>query len=155
MSGHTGQWRVRLAAGGDADDLALLEAAAFGPASWGEDSVKASLREPNVATVLAFGQGGGLPAGFAMLMRAADEGEILSLGVAPLQRLKGVGDALLCEVLRIAVRAGLSKIFLEVDTSNAAARALYEKHRFQQIGERREYYRDGANAMVMGKTLGD
>ena len=58
---------------------------------------------------------------------AADEGEILNLGVAPAHRCRGVGRALVEGVLALLAARGVRQVFLEVRESNAVARRLYQE----------------------------
>lgn len=142
-------WLVRPASPADAKALAAVEAAAFGPQSWGERSVKGGLAAPHVSALLAFEPDGAAPAGFALWRRLGGEAEILSLGVAPASRRKGAGAALLEAIVAEARGARLGALFLEVEVGNRAAFALYEKHGFTRIGVRRAYYRNGADAEVL------
>ncbi|WP_395666837.1 GNAT family N-acetyltransferase [Methylocella sp.] len=72
---------------------------------------------------------------------AADEAEILTIAVAPERRRAGLGAALLrAHLPRLRARF-CAKLFLEVEASNAAAKALYAAAGFHQIAERKAYYR--------------
>jgi ribosomal-protein-alanine N-acetyltransferase len=146
-------WMIRSALPEDAGALAEIEQAAFGAASWGASSVKESIDAPYVTTLLAFGPEDEQPTGFAMWRRLGEEGEILSLGVAPAARRRGGADALLDAIIEGAREKRVAALFLEVDAGNLAARSLYEKHGFSRIGERRGYYRSGADALVLRKSL--
>jgi ribosomal-protein-alanine N-acetyltransferase len=53
-----------------------------------------------------------------------------------------LGTRLLGEFLDLARAKGAQTAFLEVRRSNRAARALYEKWSFTEIGHRRNYYKD-------------
>jgi ribosomal-protein-alanine N-acetyltransferase len=44
-------------------------------------------------------------------------------------------------------------MFLEVSERNAAARALYAAAGFAEVGRRRRYYADGADALVLRRDL--
>lgn len=149
----SGGWLIRSAERADAAALAALERDAFGDASWGAASVKESIGAPYVSALLAFGPTAGEPLGFALWRRLGEEGEILSLGVAPSVRRQGAADALLEAIIAGACGAGVSALFLEVDAGNAAAKALYAKHGFEPVGERKGYYRSGADAHVLRKGL--
>lgn len=83
----------------------------------------------------------GRPAGYLLARHAADEGEILNLGVAPAARRRGIGRALVREGLNALAALGATRVFLEVRESNAAARALYAEFGFGEVGRRRGYYR--------------
>ena len=77
-----------------------------------------------------------------------DEFELLNMAVAPEQRRKGFGKALLYEVL--GRFRGIW--FLEVRASNHAAQALYEGLGFHRSGRRRDYYRSPVeDAIEMSK----
>ena len=95
-----------------------------------------------------------LPAeGFALWRRLGEEGEILSFAVAPEARREGLARALLSEVMVSASAEGVAAMFLEVDAGNAPAIALYKSAGFQQVGRRRRYYRNGADALVLRRAL--
>lgn len=147
------RWRVRPIEPDEAAILAKLEAAAFGPASWGASSVKAGVNAPYVSVLLAFPDEAEDAEAFALWRTLGDEGEILSIGAAPDSRRRGGADALLGEILSAAVAGGLTAMFLEVDAKNLPAIKLYEKHGFEQVGLRPNYYRTGADALVLKKRL--
>ncbi len=88
--------------------------------------------------------------GYAILMPAADEAELLNIGVAAAQQRKGLGRAILAEMLDVARARQLRRVFLEVRPSNAAAIALYRSAGFGGTGVRRDYYRneDGSEDAV-------
>jgi ribosomal-protein-alanine N-acetyltransferase len=44
-------------------------------------------------------------------------------------------------------------MFLEVAETNAAARALYLRRGYRQVGLRRGYYAPGLDALVLRRTL--
>jgi ribosomal protein S18 acetylase RimI-like enzyme len=76
-------------------------------------------------------------AGFLASRKVGDgESEILNLAVAPWARRRGVATALVAEA--VALEDGA--LFLEVRSSNTAARNLYQKLGFSEIGLRRNYY---------------
>ena len=84
--------------------------------------------------------GAGL-AGYVIGLSGADEGEILNVGVAPAQRRRGLGRALVAAMLADLAKRGAVTVYLEVRESNAPARALYSALGFEDIGRRRGYYR--------------
>lgn len=80
-------------------------------------------------------------AGYVVAHDAAGEGEILNLAVAPARRRRGIGRALVEQVLAVLGARGVSEVFLEVRESNAGARALYGALGFAEVGRRTRYYR--------------
>lgn len=92
----------------------------------------------------------GKPAGFcAWRQTAPDEAELLNLAVDPAFRRRGVADAILQELIRVAN----GDIFLEVAAPNTAARSLYGKLGWQGQGVRAGYYGQGTvDAVVMKRS---
>jgi len=96
--------------------------------------------------------------GYVILMPAADEAELLNIGVAAAQQRKGLGRAMLGEMLEAACGMNMKRVFLEVRPSNVAAIALYRSAGFSEIGARRDYYRNAEScedALVMACGLKD
>jgi ribosomal-protein-alanine N-acetyltransferase len=88
--------------------------------------------------------------GYAGLAVQDDEAYIQTVGVDP--RLRGcrLGSRLMVALLREARHAGARSCGLEVRTDNLAARALYSRLGFVDIGLRRAYYQpSGGDAYVM------
>jgi ribosomal-protein-alanine N-acetyltransferase len=84
--------------------------------------------------------------GFAVLMPVLDEAELLNIGVAAGQQRKGLGRAMLREMLDVAHKMKMRRVFLEVRPSNAAAIALYRSIGFGEIGMRRGYYQNASGS---------
>lgn len=82
----------------------------------------------------------GQVAGYVGMMHVLDEGYISNVAVGGAFRRRGIGDALIEALLARCESLGLVFVTLEVRRSNAPARALYEKHGFVAVGERRNYY---------------
>jgi ribosomal protein S18 acetylase RimI-like enzyme len=140
---------------------AALEEApyAFGStlADWqGEGDVEARWRgrlEPpshNVVACLA-----DEPVGMATGM-PADDGvvELISMWLAPAGRGRGVGDALVQEVVRWARTVGSEVVRLDVSDGNEAAVQLYLRNGFAYTGELGDLMADGVRReRVMSKPL--
>ena len=98
----------------------------------------------------------GVLLGYAVLMLAVDEAELLDIAIAPQHQRHGLGGKLLEEILVLARRADMQRVVLEVRASNAAAIGLYRKAGFSDIGLRRDYYPAGngrEDAILMGRKL--
>jgi [ribosomal protein S18]-alanine N-acetyltransferase len=121
----------------DTPAIAVLHAASF-HRGWSEDEIDRLLLDRQVVTHRAM-IGGGV-AGFIMSRLAAAEAEILSVAVAPARRRKGVARKLLDLHLRQLAGLGMRVVFLEVDENNAAARRLYRRAGFREVGRRDGYY---------------
>jgi len=75
-----------------------------------------------------------LPAATPGYGYVADDVPELGMGVAPGQRGKGVGSALLNGCIDVARSLGWRALSLSVEDGNVAARALYERHGFLVFG---------------------
>jgi ribosomal-protein-alanine N-acetyltransferase len=95
--------------------------------------------------------------GFVLSRRAADTAEMLTIAVAPPARGKGIGGALLASHLAALAAEGAKSLFLEVESDNQAALALYRRFDFREVGERKAYYRkvDGirGSALVLRRDF--
>ena len=147
---------VKIWRGGDRDvnDITRMEAAAFGIKSWGADGVRETLAASRVECFLG-GADRAAPTGFLIWRCAGDEAEILTLGVHPDARRRGVAHALVAVFLESARENDVASAFLEVDCGNQRAICLYEAHGFLEIARRPEYYRGGGDAIVMQRRLQD
>ncbi len=128
--------------------LAGLHARAFGR-SWSAVEIEAMLKNPVTFALRADALG------FVMAWVLVGEGEILTLAVAPEARRQGVGEALAAAACAAAVSRGAAAMRLEVADDNAAARSLYAKLGFEEVGRRRGYYTSGAgvDALIMRRSL--
>ena len=92
----------------------------------------------------------GSVAGFIVGRQVADEWEIENIAVTGAARRCGLGSRLVGELLdHVRSRAGKT-VFLEVRESNRAARALYEKWAFIEVGRRKAYYQNPAeDALIL------
>ena len=79
-----------------------------------------------------------------------EEAHITILAVHPDYQRQGLGQLLLCALLRDAIQLKLEWATLEVKPSNQAARSLYQKLGFTEAGRRRRYYKDtGEDALIL------
>ena len=88
--------------------------------------------------------------GFIVGREALDEWEIENIAVTGAARRCGLGSRLVGELLDQVRDRGGTTIFLEVRESNRAARALYEKWAFNEVGRRKMYYQNPAeDALIL------
>lgn len=95
----------------------------------------------------------GSPAGFVLTRHAADEEELLLIGVVPSCRRRGLGQMLIDRMFDAARARGATRIFLEMRRGNPAIN-LYRKVGFEPIGERPNYYRLANGSCVDAITFG-
>lgn len=145
--------RLAAATPADAPDMASVHAQAF-DTPWDETDFEDLLEGIGVFGFIVRNED---PAGVLICRTIAGEAEILTVGVAPWARRRGVGQALMAAATGVARETGAQAMFLEVDVSNAGAVALYEGLGFARAGLRRAYYDRGAqgraDALVMRLDL--
>lgn len=137
--------------------LSAMHAGCF-EESWSPQSMLEVLTSPGVRAWIAVSESGHphatpVPMGFAIARVAADESELLSIGVLEQFRRCGVAAALLAEVIRYATERGARRLFLEVAENNSAAQSLYAAHGFSPVGRRPGYYRSRDGAPLAALTL--
>ena len=138
-----------------ADDMAHMHGACFDEAWNAETFVRLISPSSSFALIAQLpGQADGTPtsAGFALLRVVGQESELLTLGVIPPWRSRGIGAGLMARALDSAAVAGASAMMLEVAEDNRAGRRLYDRFGFVAVGRRKAYYRrdnGAADAITM------
>lgn len=93
--------------------------------------------------------------GYIVARETAGELHINNVAVRIQYRRRGIGAALLNQILDEARTRHAKAAFLEVRSENRAAQALYEKSGFRAIARRANYYSDPPeDAVVMSLELG-
>lgn len=145
---------LRNATTDDADAIATIAASSPGAALWRHDQYRQLIAMPDEYIVLVAERDSQLVA-FVIARIIVDEIEIQNIAVEPGSRSQGIGSQLVAKTLDIAANRGLGSALLEVRESNKAARNLYERHGFLEVGRRAKYYSDPEEAAVLyRKNLG-
>jgi ribosomal-protein-alanine N-acetyltransferase len=132
-----------------------LEHELFGEEAWSPQMLAGELAQQPASRHYLVAQDAQVIAGYAGLLAAGTQADVLTLAVAADHWGRGIGSALLAALLAEAARRGCTEVFLEVRADNARAQALYLRHDFTQIGIRRGYYQpSGADALVMRRGVG-
>lgn len=87
--------------------------------------------------------------GFAGIWTAVDDIHITNIVTKKAERNNGIGTKLLEYLILVAQKKNLSSLTLEVNENNNPAIHLYEKHHFQKVGQRKNYYKQNENAIIM------
>ncbi|WP_304455617.1 ribosomal protein S18-alanine N-acetyltransferase [Nocardiopsis sp. YSL2] len=135
--------------GDDVPAVMELERALFPEDAWSENMLREELGAQGRSYVVA--ETGDALVGYAGLRSVPPEGDVQTMAVARPVWGRGVGRALLAELLDRADRNGVTHMFLEVRDDNPRAQDLYARFGFRQIGVRRGYYK-GADAIVMRRV---
>lgn len=148
----TETWAIApLASPADLDAVLAIEHASF-TNPWTREMYLAELDNRGVSYCFVVRNGDGAVIGFCSFWRVLDELHINNLAVAPEQRSRGAGTALLQHVLDEGRRLGARRATLEVRRSNEPARRLYERLGFTVAGVRRAYYTNPVeDALVLWK----
>ena len=81
------------------------------------------------------------------------EADVLTVGVVPAQRGKGVAKALMALITDWAKEQGSIAMMLEVKVDNAEAIGLYQSLGYSQLNIRKDYFGAGLDALVMRLEL--
>ncbi|CBS88154.1 GNAT family N-acetyltransferase [Azospirillum lipoferum] len=135
--------------------VAALQHVCFPEDPWDEASVATLTAPPAGFAVIALDMQD-QPVGFVMARVAAEDAEILAIGVLPQARRGGVGRQLVEAAVAGSRDLGATALFLEVAEDNQAAWTLYKACGFFSVGRRPGYYKrpDGrVAALVLRRNL--
>jgi len=90
--------------------------------------------------------------GYIGSQSSIDETDIMNVAVHPDWRRRSIAEKLIDALIEELKKRGSHALLLEVRASNAPAIALYEKLGFQQVGRRKNYYRNPKeDALILRK----
>ena len=119
--------------------IAELEAICFRD-PWSEKSVASELNNPLSLWLVALD--GERVAGYVGSQSVMGESDMMNVAVHPDYRRRGIAEKLCLALVDALREKGNHCLSLEVRSSNAPAKALYEKLGFVQVGLRKNYYRN-------------
>lgn len=117
---------------------------------WPQKAFEDALQQQKFMLPLVVERDGQISA-YAIVVFVVDEVHINNIAVAAKFRRQGIAERLLQYIFDIFPDHQVA--FLEVRKSNKAAINLYRKFNFKVIDERRNYYSDGENALVMQRVV--
>lgn len=136
---------------GDLTAVMRIEKAAFS-SPWTLATFAGLLRR--TTTRLWVASVSGAVVGYAAVWMVADQAELGDIAVDEELRRRGIGTRLLETVLEAMPEAGIRDLFLEVRVSNDAARSLYARYGFEEVGRRPGYYsRPREDALVLRRRI--
>jgi len=91
--------------------------------------------------------------GICVCHMVLDEAQINYFVVNEKFRKKGFGTHLMSYLLTQCEKLNINKLFLEVSKSNIDAEKFYGRFDFSTVGERKNYYKDGSDALLKEKKL--
>jgi ribosomal protein S18 acetylase RimI-like enzyme len=92
--------------------------------------------------------------GFSISARRGDHGHIITMDVLEEFRRCGIGSALLAEIEKRLVAAGVRRVGLETATDNEAGIAFWRRHGYVSVGVKKGYYAGRRDAYYMTKAIG-
>ena len=132
-----------------------LEHEHFGAEAWSRQMLEGELTHQPGSRHYLVADDDGVLIGYAGLLTAGRQADVLTIAVTAERWGEGTGAALLDALLAEAARRGCTEVFLEVRTDNARAQELYRRYGFTEIGVRKGYYQpSGADALVMRREAG-
>jgi ribosomal-protein-alanine N-acetyltransferase len=136
------------------DALMPHEKEMFGTEAWTRRAYQDELADIRYRHYVAAEDDDGALLGWAGVRVIGGDAEILTVGVLPAARRRGIARQLLADLLDHARQRGATQALLEVRVDNAAARALYASEGFEVIRLRRGYYDFGrVDAVEMRRAL--
>ena len=82
-----------------------------------------------------------------------DEAQINFFAINHKYRKRGFGTYLMNYLIQECEKLNISKLFLEVSHNNFIAEKFYSRFNFSTVGIRRNYYKDGSDALLKEKKL--
>lgn len=143
-------WELRRATLDDLGAIMPIERTLFGGDAWSDATMAGEVAGEHGHYLVAQADDGAID-GYAGLLapRGSGQGDIQTIAVVDRARRRGLGRALMLALLEEARNRKAAEVFLEVRADNPAARVLYESLGFVEIAVRPQYYRGGADAVVM------
>ena len=91
--------------------------------------------------------------GICVYQVVLDEAQINYFVVNQKFRERGFGSYLMSYLIKLCEKLNINKILLEVSRSNVTAGKFYDRFDFCTVGIRRNYYKDGSDALLKEKNL--
>ena len=125
-----------------AEELLALLSDVYGLSPWNLEQIEVDLKQANTEYFYLYEAQALI--GFLAIQDLAGELEITQLAVKKAYQGQGLANQLM-EFLSDRPE----RIFLEVRASNQVARALYEKHGFLPVGQRKNYYQNPVEDAIL------
>ena len=136
----------------DLDRLVDLESRVFGDQAWSRQELRFELSAPSRTYLVWEDQGAIL--GYGGYWSGERDAELMTIGVLPEARNRGIAGSLLTKLIDSADYEGLQRMDLKVRVDNSAAIDLYKDFGFSQTGRRKGYYQpEDVDAWAMTRPL--
>ena len=125
-----------------AEEILALLSDVYGVSPWNLEQIEADVKQANTEYFYLYEAQALI--GFLAIQDLAGELEITQLAVKKAYQGQGWANQLMEFLVDRPER-----IFLEVRASNQVARALYEKHGFLPVGQRKNYYQNPVEDAIL------
>ena len=131
--------KIELMTADHVPQIAELEKICFND-PWSEKSIASEL--DNRLSLWLVAMDGDRVAGYVGSQSVLGETDMMNIAVHPDFRRRGIAEELVMKLVEELKVRGNHSLMLEVRVSNDPARKLYDKMGFQQVGLRKNYYRN-------------
>ncbi len=91
--------------------------------------------------------------GICVFQVVLDEAQINYFVIDKKFRKKGFGSYLMNYLIKQCEKLNINKLFLEVSQRNVIAKKFYSRFNFSTVGIRKNYYKNGSDALLKEKKL--
>jgi len=143
----------RLANAFDLPVFVSLDKELFPYSPWSASQYKEEFSSPTRHFVVAVDADQNIIGYAGVFAPGAAEADVLTVGVVPEHREKGIAKALMALITDWAMSQGTTAMMLEVKTDNLQAIGLYESLGYSTLNVRKDYFGAGLDAQVMRLEL--
>ena len=140
----------------NAFDLAVfvsLDKELFPYSPWSASQYKEEFSAPTRHFVVALDETESIIGYAGVFAAGGAEADVLTVGVIPSQRGKGIARQLMAQITDWARQQGSTAMMLEVKVDNLEAIGLYDSLGYSKLNIRKDYFGAGLDALVMRLEL--
>ena len=130
-----------------------LDKELFPYSPWSASQYKEEFSSPTRHFVVAVDEAQNIIGYAGVFAPGGAEADVLTVGVIPSQRGKGIARQLMALITDWAKQQGSIAMMLEVKVDNAEAIGLYESLGYAKLNIRKDYFGTGLDALVMRLEL--
>jgi ribosomal-protein-alanine N-acetyltransferase len=130
-----------------------LDKELFPYSPWSASQYKEEFSAPTRYFVVAIDEQQNIIGYAGVFAPGASEADVLTIGVVPTERGKGIARRLMAMITNWASQQGSTAMMLEVKVDNVEAIGLYESLGYSKLNVRRDYFGAGLDAVVMRLEL--
>ena len=143
----------RVATAFDLPVFVSLDKELFPYSPWSASQYKEEFSAPTRHFVVALDEAQNIIGYAGVFAPGGAEADVLTVGVVPSQRGKGIARQLMALITDWAREQGSTAMMLEVKVDNLEAIGLYESLGYSKLNTRKDYFGAGLHALVMRLEL--